>query len=54
VPVAISKSSFKHEDDNPGITEMITMDDRGHAMVVDDNWQEVAETSLKFVGRFAS
>jgi non-heme chloroperoxidase len=54
VPVAISKSSFKHEEDNPGITEMITMDDRGHAMVVDDNWQEVAETSLKFVGRFAS
>jgi non-heme chloroperoxidase len=54
VPVAISKSSFKHEEDNPGITEMITMDDRGHAMVVDDNWQEVAETSLKFVGRFVS
>jgi pimeloyl-ACP methyl ester carboxylesterase len=54
VPVAISKSSFKHEEDNPGITEMIQMDDRGHAMVIDDNWQEVAETSLKFVGRFAS
>ena len=54
VPVAISKSSFKHEEDNPGITEMIQLDDRGHAMVIDDNWQEVAETSLKFVGRFAS
>ena len=54
VPVAISKSSFKHEEDNPGVTEMIELEDRGHAMVIDDNWQEVAETSLKFVGRFAS
>jgi non-heme chloroperoxidase len=53
VPVAISKSSFKHEQDNPGVTEMIELDDRGHAMVIDDDWQELAETALKFIGRFA-
>src|SRR5437867_3516247 len=52
VPVSISKSSFKHEDDND--TEMIELDDHGHAMTIDDNWQEVAETALKFVGRFVS
>jgi non-heme chloroperoxidase len=52
VPVSISKSSFKHEEDNPGVTEMIEMEDRGHALTIDDNWQEVAETTLKFVGRF--
>jgi hypothetical protein len=33
---------------------MIELADRGHAMTIDDNWQEVAETALKFVGRFAS
>ena len=52
VPVAISKSSFKHQEDNEGITEMIEFEDRGHALVIDDNWQEVAETALKFAGRF--
>ena len=52
VPVAISTSSFKHEEDNEGITEMMELDDRGHSMIIDDGWQEVAETALKFVGRF--
>jgi pimeloyl-ACP methyl ester carboxylesterase len=32
VPVAISTSSFKHEEDNEGITEMMELDDRGHSM----------------------
>jgi non-heme chloroperoxidase len=54
VPVAISKSSFKHEQDNEGVTEMVEMADRGHAMVIDDNWREIAETALKFVERFVS
>ncbi len=52
VPVSISKSSFKHEERNEGVTEMIEMEDRGHGMVIDDNWQEVAETALKFAERF--
>ncbi|MFL5767050.1 MAG: alpha/beta hydrolase [Actinomycetota bacterium] len=54
VPVSIAKSSFKHEEDNPGVTEMQQFDDRGHALTIDDQWQEVAETALKFVGRFVS
>jgi pimeloyl-ACP methyl ester carboxylesterase len=54
VPVAISKSSFKHEEDNQGITEYVELADRGHAMTIDDGWQEVAETALKFVGRFVA
>jgi pimeloyl-ACP methyl ester carboxylesterase len=54
VPVAISRTSFKHEQDNEGITEYVELLDRGHALVIDDNWQEVAETALKFVGRFVS
>jgi pimeloyl-ACP methyl ester carboxylesterase len=52
VPVSISKSSFKREEDNEGVTEFLELEDRGHSMVIDDNWQEVAETALKFVGRF--
>jgi hypothetical protein len=33
---------------------MVELPDRGHAMVVDDNWQAVAEFALKVVERFAS
>jgi len=54
VPVVISKASFKQEEENPAVTEFQQFDDRGHALTIDDNWQEVAETALKFVGRFAS
>jgi non-heme chloroperoxidase len=54
VPVSVSKASFKREQDNPGTTEFVELADRGHGMVIDDNWQEVAETALKFVGRFVS
>ena len=54
VPVSVSKAAFKREEDNPGTTEFVELADRGHGMVIDDNWQEVAETALKFVGRFVS
>ena len=54
VPVSISRSSFKHEQGNQSTTEMIVLEERGHALTIDDDWQEVAETALKFVGRFVS
>ncbi len=54
VPVAISRTAFKREQDNAGTTEYVELPDRGHALVIDDNWQEVADTALKFVGRFVS
>jgi hypothetical protein len=28
------------------------MKDRGHALVIDSGWQEVADTALRFVQRF--
>lgn len=54
VPVAISRTEIKHDQANEGITEYVEFPDRGHALVIDDNWQDVAETALKFVGRFVS
>jgi non-heme chloroperoxidase len=53
VPVVISKASFKQQQDNPGVTELVEMPNRGHGMVVDKGWREVAQTSLDFVKRFA-
>jgi non-heme chloroperoxidase len=54
VPVSISKASFKRQRRNASTTELVELADRGHAMVIDDGWQEVAETALKFVERFAA
>jgi hypothetical protein len=34
------------------VTEIVEMPNRGHALVVDGGWQEVADTSLAFVQRF--
>src|SRR5207247_1852101 len=53
VPVAISKSSFKHEEDNEGVTEMVEIADRGHALTSADGWQDVAETAQKCGWRVA-
>lgn len=54
VPVAISRTAFIRERDNEGTTKYVELPDRGHAIVIDDNWQEVAVTALRFIRRFVS
>ena len=36
------------------MTEIVEMPNRGHALVIDSGWREVADTALAFVQRFAS
>ena len=38
----------------PGVTEMVEMPGRGHALIIDSGWQEVADTALAFVQHFTS
>jgi len=52
VPWAIANGSFKQQQRNFGVTEIVEMSNRGHALVVDSGWREVADTSLAFVKRF--
>jgi pimeloyl-ACP methyl ester carboxylesterase len=52
VPWAIANASYKRQRRNPGITEIIEMPNRGHALVIDSGWREVADTALTFVQRF--
>ena len=52
VPWAVTNASYKRERRNDGVTEIVKMRDRGHALTVDHGWREVAETSLAFVRRF--
>ena len=53
VPFAIANAAYKKQKRNEGVTEIVKMADRGHALTIDAGWREVAETALKFVERFA-
>lgn len=52
VPPAIAIASFKQEQRNGGVTEIIEIPNRGHALTVDNGWREVANIALKFIQRF--
>jgi non-heme chloroperoxidase len=52
VPWAIANASFKQQDDNEGVTEIVEIKGRGHALTIDSGWREVADTALAFVKRF--
>jgi non-heme chloroperoxidase len=54
VPWAIANASFKRQKRNPGVTEIVEIKGRGHALTIDNGWQEVADTALAFVKRFAT
>jgi non-heme chloroperoxidase len=49
VPPAIAKASFEKEQKNPGVTEYVEIEGRGHSLTIDAGWQEVADTALRFV-----
>jgi non-heme chloroperoxidase len=53
VPWAIANASFKRQKNNTGVTEIVEIPGRGHALTIDDGWREVADTALEFVKRFA-
>jgi non-heme chloroperoxidase len=53
IPWSMANAAFKQQRDNPGVTEIVEMPDRGHALTIDAGWREVAETALAFVRRFA-
>jgi pimeloyl-ACP methyl ester carboxylesterase len=52
VPWAIANGDFKRQQHNKGVTEIVEIPNRGHALVIDSGWREVADTALAFVQRF--
>jgi non-heme chloroperoxidase len=52
VPWAIANGSYKRQARNQGVTEIVQIAGRGHALTIDSGWQEVADTALAFVKRF--
>ena len=51
MPWAIANAAFKRQRRNPGVTEIVKMPNRGHALTIDHGWHEVAQTALDFVER---
>ena len=52
VPWAIANAAYKKQKRNKGVTEIVKMPGRGHALTIDAGWREVAEKTLEFVKRF--
>jgi non-heme chloroperoxidase len=54
VPWSVANASYERQADNPGVTEIIEMKNRGHALTIDGGWREVCDTALAFIKRFVS
>jgi pimeloyl-ACP methyl ester carboxylesterase len=52
VPPAVATASYKQYKKNPNTTEIVEIPGRGHSLVIDGGWKEVADTALDFVRRF--
>jgi pimeloyl-ACP methyl ester carboxylesterase len=52
VPWAIANASYKKQKRNDGVTEIVEVEGRGHALTIDSGWRDVADRSLEFVRRF--
>ena len=49
VPWAIANASYKRQARNKGVTEIVKIPNRGHALTIDNGWREVADMTLAFV-----
>jgi pimeloyl-ACP methyl ester carboxylesterase len=52
VPWAVANATYKQQLSNDGITEIVEVPNRGHALTIDNGWREVAELALQFVRRY--
>jgi non-heme chloroperoxidase len=48
-PWAIVSASYDRQRHNPGVTEIISIPDRGHSLIIDSGWKTVADEVVHFV-----
>jgi len=51
-PIAFTHGSYKLQKKNEAVTEYLEIEDRGHSLVIDHGWPDVATAALAFVKRF--
>jgi non-heme chloroperoxidase len=54
VPLSITRASYRLQAKNPGVTEIVEIPGRGHSLVIDSGWREVADHAFSFVRRFVA
>ena len=54
VPWAITHASYRKQQRNAAVTEILEVPGRGHALTIDAGWREVADIALRFVQRFVA
>jgi pimeloyl-ACP methyl ester carboxylesterase len=48
-PPAIARAAYRRQRLNPAPTEFVEMSGRGHSLVFDSGWRDVADTALAFL-----
>jgi pimeloyl-ACP methyl ester carboxylesterase len=54
LPLSMARAAYRLQKKNTGVTEFVTIPNRGHSLIIDSGWREVADTALTFVRRFVS
>jgi pimeloyl-ACP methyl ester carboxylesterase len=54
LPLSMARAAYRRQKKNAGITEFVAIPNRGHSLVIDSGWREVADIALRFVRRFES
>ncbi|MBW8758323.1 MAG: alpha/beta hydrolase [Burkholderiales bacterium] len=54
VPWTVANAAYRQQLLNPGHTEIVEIPGRGHSLVIDRGWREVADAALAFVRRYAA
>lgn len=54
VPLSIARASYRLQSKNKSLTEIVEMQGRGHSLVFDNGWKDVAQIALDFMSRKAS
>ena len=52
MPWPIANASYKQQQDNDDVTEIVEIMHHGHALTTDNGWREVTDTALAFIKRF--
>jgi non-heme chloroperoxidase len=50
---AINEAAYQLQQKNPGVTELASIENRGHSLTIDSGRREVCDTALGFIKRFA-
>ena len=54
VPWAMVNAAYKKQRRNAAVTELVQVPGRGHSLVFDNGWEQIAQLALEFFGKHVS